>query len=116
MTDNASHLRNQTQVLIGNNQEHEDNDDIYSEEDMYIYVNSSNNSRVFEKYIGMNKYYVFFILFLKNPFSRLMLLETTPSNIINIYHSKKACYNDCIYIFFNTLTNKVTHIRYITNN
>lgn len=114
MTDNVSHLRIQTQVLIGNNEE--DDDDLHTEEFMHNNVNSSNNSRVFEKYIGMNKYYVLFILFIKNPFSPFMLLECTPSNMINIYHSKSPRYNNCIYIFFNPLTNKVTHIRHIIKN
>jgi hypothetical protein len=114
MTDNASHLRAQTELMI--NQNDDNDDDLYTEEFMYSHVNSSNNSRVFEKYIDKNKYYVFFMLFITKPFSPFMLVECSPSNMINIYHSKDPRHNNCIYIFFNPLTNKVTHIRHITKN
>lgn len=113
MTNNTSHLRIQTHMLISNDEEDED---LYTKELMYNNVKSCNNSRTFEKYIGMNKYYVFFILFIKNPFSRFMLLETTPSNMINIYHSKDPHHNNCVYIFFNPITNKVSHIRHTIKN
>lgn len=115
MTDNTSHLKIHSQLLISKIDE-EDDDELYTEDFMDSNVKTSNNSRVFEKYIGMNKYYVFFILFMKNPFSPFLILESTPSNMRNIYHSKDPRYNNCIYIFFNPATNKVTHIRHIIKN
>jgi hypothetical protein len=125
MAYNNNYLRSQKKLLI--NSDKKDNnfilfcDDEYdSDVDIHIELNERltmiNNSYIYKKYIGFNKYFVFFILRLLNPLIKIQLIEGTPSKIYNIFYSKDEKYNDCIYIFYSTSTNKVINIRYINSS
>lgn len=124
MIDNSPYLRSEKQLLINDNQKIS-NFTIFEEDydidmdtnimlnDRIIYLNKSYN---FKKYVGFNKYSIFLILKILNPFVKIQIIEGTPSNIHNIFYSKDEKHNNCIYIFYHHLTNNVTNIRYITKN
>lgn len=120
MIDNSSFLRNQKQLLIDNDEKNVNFRIFEKEYDTDIILNENisniNRSHVFKKYIGFNKYYIFFILRILNPVTKIQIIEATPSNIHNIFYSKNEKYNNCIYIYYHPVTNKVTNIRYITKN
>lgn len=124
MVDNSIYLRSQRQILINNDEKNgnfrifEDDYDIDVDVSVSLNdrLNSLNNSHVFKKYIGLNRYYVFFVLCVFNPFVSVKIVEGTPSNMHNIFYSKDEKCNNCIYIFYHHVTNKVTNIRYITKN
>jgi hypothetical protein len=123
MEYNNTHLRNQKQVLIKTDDKN-NNFRLYDEEydsdmDTEIHLDDRlvilNNSYKFKKYIGFNKYYVFIILRILNPFKKIELVEGTPSNMHRIFYSKDKKYSNCIYIFYNNITNRVINVRYIKN-
>ena len=120
MVDNSLYLRSQKQVLISKNNNFIIDEDYDVDVDVTIILDdrlrSLNNSHIFKKYIGLNRYYVFFILRICNPLVKIQIMEGSPSNIHNVFYSKDEKYNNCIYVFFHSLTNKVTNIRHIIKN
>lgn len=119
-----TYLRNQKEILINDDKKDLNfnlfDDDYDSDVDIDIDFKNRltmiNNSYIYKKYIGFNKYFVFFILRMLNPRIKIQLVEGTPSKMYNIFYSKDDKYNDCIYIFYSTSTNKAINIRYITYN
>lgn len=121
MVDTSLYLRSQKQLLINGKKKDSNFEEDY-DIDMDVSItlnerlNSLNNSHKFKKYVGLNRYYVFFVLCIFNPLIKIQIVEGTPSNMHNIFYSKDEKRNNCIYIFYNPLTNNVTNIRYITKN
>lgn len=107
MTDNAIHLRSQSQSLIGGGDDEEYVEEFISDN------NTLKHTEKLQKYVGINKYYVFFILRLINPFTNIKLIEYGQSNVINLEYSKDQKLYNTIYIFFHSLTNEVVHIIHI---
>lgn len=103
-------------------------DSIYSddEDDMIIFTNHSIYSYPtdprFEKYIGKQKFFVYVLLRIFNPFKNIVLIESTLTNILNVFFSKikreKEIHQkeNTIYIFYNENSNIVTKIKYIGIN
>lgn len=69
----------------------------------------------FNKYIGKHKYYVFLLLRIFNPFKKIILIESTLTNILNVFILKKEEQHkqNSIFIFYNHNSNLVTKIKYI---
>lgn len=97
-----------------NNDEEDDTMMMFTKNSIYSYSSDPK----FEKYIGKHKYYAYVLLHIFNPFKKVFLIESTLSNILNIFilnpkkEEEKEKQNS-IYIFYNIHSNNVTKIKYI---
>lgn len=71
-------------------------------------VKSNQEDAVFSKYIGKNRIYVYILLKLFNPFSKIILRVNTLSKIIKYRYDKKQ-----IYVYYDPNTRNVSSIKKI---
>jgi hypothetical protein len=96
--------------------ENDNDDDVmvsFAKNSIYSY----STDPTFQKYIGKHKYYAFFLLRIFNPFKKIMFIENTLSNILNVFilqpkREEEKQKQNTIYIFYNN-SNLVTKIKYI---
>jgi len=76
--------------------------------DIFERVKKTDKNDIFSKYIGKNRMYVYFLLRLFNPFSKIILQASSLSNILKYRGDKRV-----IYIFYDVTTKTVTCIKKI---
>ena len=112
-TDSTSSI--DSYYIDGNSNDEEDDTMVmFTKNSIYSYSTDPK----FEKYIGKHKYYAYVLLRIFNPFQKIKLIESTLSNILNIFILKpkkdeEKEKQNSIYIFYNINSNLVTKIKYI---